>query len=419
MAPADGPPPPGDSTICIGTKASAAEPRLVVDGGAYVTLCGSDMSRGEEQNEGEQPLAGWRFAVKDLIAVAGQPLRAGSAVREEVLPEPGHAPVVAALLSAGARLVGLTALHEFAFGVTGINDIVGTPCNPRDPSRIPGGSSSGSAVAVAEGSVCFALGTDTGGSVRIPAALCGVVGFKPKFDTYSTDGVFPLSPTLDHVGLLASCVDVIQQVHSVLAPPIRGERRPLRVGVLSRQIQQCDPVVRAQLTYVLERLEERGIELTTIDAEWPSEEESLEISTTIMFAEAADVHRGDLERHAARFGADVRERLQQGLAIPAVQYLSARRAQKQLRRRVRDVLTRIDCVVGPTVGLPAPPLATARDPAVGRRLVTFTRLANLTGSAALSLPIPEGGPPAGLHIIADDNERVLTIGAFVEKAIRT
>lgn len=393
-----------------------AQARLARAGGAYTFITDVDTALAAAAQAGpDAPLGGLTFAVKDLIAVAGRPLRAGSAVRASAPPEPADAPVVALLRQAGAVFVGTTSLHEIAFGVTGINDYAGTPLNPHDPTRIPGGSSSGSAVAVAEGSADFALGTDTGGSVRIPAALCGVVGFKPSFGAYPIEGVFPLSPTLDHVGVLARSVAGVQRVHAVLAAPVNGEYRPRRLGLLRSELEQSDSAVQQRVQDAIDRLSAAGCQIE--DIEWPEGETVFAVSTAIMFAEAADIHRQEMQRDPMRYGADVRARLLQGLALPAIDYVAARRGRRQLRHRVQASLAEVDGVVGPTVAIVAPALAEARDPAIAGRLVAFTRLANVVGLPALSLPLPGPGLPAGLQVIAGDDGRALGIGIFIERIL--
>ena len=193
---------------------------LALTGGAFIEIFADAMDRARPGHRPGGCLEDFTVAVKDLVSVAGHRMTAGSSLRSEVPPEPADADVVFQLRSEGAVLIGTTALHEFAFGVTGINHHTGTPINPRAPSGIPGGSSSGSAVAVAQGAARVAIGTDTGGSVRIPAALCGVIGFKPRYGSYSLHGVYPLAVSLDHVGVIARTVGDVETVHAAL-----GHRR--------------------------------------------------------------------------------------------------------------------------------------------------------------------------------------------------
>ncbi|HEX2028051.1 MAG TPA: amidase, partial [Nitriliruptorales bacterium] len=331
-------------------------------------------------------------------------------------PEPADAAIVARLQGSGAVVVGLTAPHEFAFGVTGVNAHTGTPPNPADPGRIPGGSSSGSAVAVAEGSADLAVGTDTGGSVRIPAAFCGVVGFKPAYGGYPTEGVFPLSPTLDHVGLLATSVDAVRRVHAALGhDPGRG-RLPERLGVAEPELEDADVVVAGRIEGVVRVLAAAGLALTRVT--WPDQEEVSAVSTAVMYAEAAAVHRRDLDAHADRYGEDVRNRLLTGLQIPAAVYATALRARRGLERRVQAVLSDVDAVVGPTVGMVAPKQAAAGDPRLPGRIVRNTRLANVSRVPAISLPVPGDSLPVGLQLSAGDDARTLGYCAAVQALLQ-
>ena len=320
------------------------------------------------------------------------------------------------LRTAGAHVVGTTALHEFAFGVTGVNDYTGTPINPAAPRGIPGGSSSGSAVAVADGSARLALGTDTGGSIRIPASLCGVVGFKPGFGRYTIDGVFPLSPSLDHVGLMAATVDDIDTAHRVLGRRDAGGAAVAKIGVVTRDLAASMPEVRIAVEDLIRRLGEVGFEL--VDVVLPEAERVFAVSTAIMFSEAAAVHREMLEVAAREYGRDVRMRLIQGLAIPAGDVESARSGQAELREQVHDLMADVDCVIGPTVPAAAPSLTQAHDPSVSAALVSFTRIANVAGLPALSVPIPVRGSPIGVQLMGISDDVVLKAGAAVEALLR-
>lgn len=355
------------------------------------------------------------MAVKDLLAIAGQPLGAGSAVRDDAPSEDRDASIVGQLRGAGAIVIGRAALHEFAYGVTGVNEHTGSPVNPHDPRRVPGGSSSGSAVAVAEGSAIVAVGTDTGGSIRIPAALCGVVGFKPARGTYSLDGVFPLAPSLDHVGLLARTVDDVVAVHSALghAPPTGGPVRAL--GTVPVELEEADGDVRGPVERVMDALRTAGVAIGPV--RWPGPDRSFSTSTAIMYSEASAVHRRTLEHRSERYSAEVRQRLEAGFEIDAPTYVAAKREQVTLRREVLDVLGEVDAVVTPTVPTVAPPLGAAHDPDTAALLVRNTRLANVVGVPALSLPLHSDGLPVGLQIVARDDPTVLRVAEAIERAV--
>ncbi len=391
----------------------------VAQGGAFVAPLGDAARREVAARPPEGPLAGWTLAVKDLVAVAGLPLGAGSAVRDGAPPEPHDARVVADLRAAGATLVGTTALHELAIGVTGINAGKGTPRNPLDPARVPGGSSSGSAVAVATGAADLAVGTDTGGSVRIPAALCGVVGFKPTHGRLSTAGVHPLAPTLDHVGLLARRVTDVAHAARVLgiaAPAPPTGLRALRLGYVPRELEEADPEVAAAIAGALDRLSHAGA--TLVEAEPADAGLVFATSTTLLLAEAAAVHAADLAEVPERFGADVAARFRAGLALPAVALAAAHAARRALITTTRARLHGLDALVGPTVGVRAPLLAALADPAdaaaAGARLVAHTRLANVCGLPAISLP---AAPGVGLQLLAADDGALLAHATAVEGAL--
>ncbi|MFN0028099.1 MAG: amidase [Acidimicrobiales bacterium] len=439
LGPADGPTRPAPSDPGWGGAGAPADAGSAADGGQ-----GGAVSAGDGPwvwrparplaALGSGPLNGLRLAVKDLLALAGQPLGAGSRVRAGAVPEAHDAAVVTLLRRAGAEVVGSVKLHEFAFGVSGINAYAGTPANPAAPGRVPGGSSSGSAAVVAAGLADVALGTDTGGSCRIPAACCGVVGFKPGYGRVSANGVFPLAPSLDHVGWLTR--DVATSIAVAAAAGLLhagGGGQPggsRRLGVTRNAIVGASPEVRSAWSNVEAVLRGAGWEL--VDVEWPTGEDSFAASTAIMFAEAAHVHRASLNEHPEWYGEDVRARLLQGRLLDLDTYLRALDRQRLLRDRCRAALAEVTAIVGPTLPTLPPTLAQAADPAAGAALVKHTRLANLTGFPALSIPvpihlrpaIPDGTEPNsivpnsivpfGIQIEGVADEVVLRVGALLE-----
>lgn len=397
---------------------------MLASGGPWVRFAPTAPSEAAPGGRPSGPLDGQIVAVKDLVAVAGLPMMAGSLTRANAAPEPRDATIVASLRQAGAVVAGTVALHELAFGVTGINEQVGFPAHPTHPERIPGGSSSGSAVAVALGACRLAVGTDTGGSVRIPAALCGVTGYKPTLGRYPLDGVLPLAPTLDHLGFLAEGPETIALAHQVMTgEPVGAPATPSRVGVDRAAVDLASEPVQTAVEAALRELRDAGCEL--VDVSWPATADAstvMEVSTTILFAEAAQTHE-DLLAGSARqlLGADVAARLEQGSAIGDDDVRSAQAERSRIEEAVRATLTTVDVVVGPTVPIVAPTIESARsDPSLPQTLVSNTRLANVTGIPALSLPmIRATGPPVGFQLLAASDEQALSYGLGVARTAKT
>ena len=360
-------------------------------------------------------LSGVPLAVKDLIDVAGTPTRAGSRVFSNAPAATADAFAVARLRAAGAAVVGKTALHEVAFGTTGINEYEGTPLNPSDRTRICGGSSSGSAAAVAEGSAAIALGTDTGGSVRIPAALCGVVGFKPSFGCLSTVGVLPLATSLDHVGVLAA--DVASTVAAFAAITSTASRRhtPLRsVGLDALALASASRPVAEAIERALKSL--NGIRIQEISL--PDSDLVMATSTTILFSEAAAQHQERFRLQPDRYGVDVQQRLSRGGEFSSASYQMALAAAKDLTAVIVGLLGEVDVIIGPTVPIVAPRLVDAvGDARLPGVLVEHTRLANVTGLPCVSLPVPSEGLPVGLQILGLHDESVLSVAAQLERLL--
>lgn len=359
---------------------------------------------------GDGPLAGVRLAVKDLVQVEGQPTSAGTSFDRWPVAA-ADAPVVAALRAAGAHVVGRARLHELACGVTGVNHSQGTVANPAAPGRVPGGSSSGSAAAVAAGLADLAIGTDTGGSVRIPSACCGVVGYKPPCGTLPLDGVVPCAPTLDHVGLHAASVDLVVRAMDVLV----GEQPvalPDRVGVAESEFDAADAEVTSPVRAVLGRL---GVESVPIDV--PDPVVVAEATTTVLFREFAEVNADLSDRQRRRLGDDIRGRLETGEAIGDGAYEAALGRLDEIRAGVEAIVAEVGVVVLPTLPFVPPTVEEAEADPVGvaRQLVRFTRLANASGHAAVTVPVP-AELPVGLQIVGRP-DLVLGLAGDVERLL--
>lgn len=353
-------------------------------------------------------LAGVRLAVKDLVQVHGQPTSAGAAF-DRWPPASADAPVVAALRNAGATVIGRARLHELACGVTGINGSQGTVANPAAPGRVPGGSSSGSAAAVAAGLADLAIGTDTGGSVRIPSACCGVVGYKPPRGVLSLDGVVPCAPTLDHVGLHAPSVALVVGAMTVLAGD-QSPRLPVRLGVAEAELADAEAEVAEPVGAVIDRLDIDRVAVTL-----PAPELVATATTTVLFREFTEVNADLTAAQRGLLGADIQGRLSAGEAIDDDAYREALGRLDEIRRAVDAVLDEVDVIVLPTLPGVPPTLEAAEAAPVptAQALVRFTRLANATGHAALTVPVP-APLPVGLQIVGRP-EAVLGLAAEVER----
>ncbi|MGZ9225570.1 MAG: amidase [Anaerolineales bacterium] len=382
-------------------------------------------------------LRGIPIAVKDLFDTAGIRTTAGSKFFAENIPDQ-DAFVVEKLKQAGALIIGKTNTHEIALGITGNNPHYGTARNPWDISRIPGGSSSGSAIAVLTGMALGALGTDTGGSIRIPASLCGVVGFKPTFGRVSTRGVFPLSWNLDHVGTLTTCVQdaaLMMQVISIYDPldpasikMLAGdyvshllddmEGRNIAVGV-GEYMETSDPeileAVRAAAKVFTQQL---GCQVQEVDVSWLRE--AALANKTMTQSDGAAVHRDRLKEHPDWFGEDIRRRLNEGAQTTSTEYILARRTQTEVRKRCEQFFESCDLLILPTTPIPAPTIEGHDAVEQAGRLTRFTAPFNLAGLPALSLPcgFTKDGLPIGLQIVARAwaDARVLNAGHAFEQA---
>jgi aspartyl-tRNA(Asn)/glutamyl-tRNA(Gln) amidotransferase subunit A len=407
-----------------------------------------------EQKRSRGPLEGIPIALKDNIWTRGIRTTAGSKFLDNFVPEE-DATVAARLRRAGAVLLGKTNLHEFAYGVSTNNPHFGPTRNPWDITRIPGGSSGGSAAAIAAGLCVASVGTDTGGSIRIPAALCGIVGLKPTFGRVSCSGVVALAPTFDHVGPLArtaadaalilgiiagrdaldaatlsqprfkSFADV-RQLQLRLRPQF-SKKRPLRLGIPREYFfTGVSEDIREAVKSAVHGFEQLGAVIEEVSL--PNINDGDDASTSIALAEAVHYHQsqGWFPAHSAGYGDDVRKRLEMGLDVRAADYLAAREVQQRVRAEFDAVLTRVDAIIAPTTPITAPligenvvEIESAEEPVRGA-LIRLNRPANFAGLPAISLPCgwSEQNLPIGLQLIgrAWDEGHLSVIAQLFEQA---
>jgi aspartyl-tRNA(Asn)/glutamyl-tRNA(Gln) amidotransferase subunit A len=382
---------------------------------AFITVAADDALAAAR--DADREIAGGRYrgllhgmplSLKDLIDQTGLPTTAASRVRASHRAT-SDARVTSRLRDAGAVLVGKTNLHEFAFGTTTEDSGWGPARNPVDPTRSPGGSSGGSAIAVRTGMSLASVGTDTGGSIRIPAAACGIVGLKPGWSEISAHGVVPLSRQLDHVGPLARSVSDAWIMYEAL----RGEAREISAALEAHPLQglklarlggyfaeRVDPDVERVLDGAVERLRSAGAQI--VDRQLAHAGEIAAIYLHIVLSDAAAYHASTLDRRPEDYTANVRLRLEMGRYVLAEDYVRALTGRALLRRDVNRALEGVDALVLPALGIPAPPIGAATVPVRGgdepvrNVMLRCTQPFNLTGHPAISVPC--GATPAGLPV---------------------
>ena len=415
---------PSDAVKTALDRISVWEPRLnafshVSADAAYkeADRLGAELSAGKDRG----PLHGVPVAIKDLIEVAGIPTGFGSNVRPPQIATT-DAELVRRLKAAGAIIIGKANLLEYAYGVA--NPEIGQTNNPYDPTRTSGGSSGGSAAAVAAGIVPLAIGTDTGGSIRIPAAYCGIVGMKPSFGLVSLEGVFPLSWGLDHAGPLCRSVQDTAFAMSVLANAsfqlAPAAMKGLRVGLIRRhwESREITPGVRQAIDAAAQRLRDVGAELKLLDI--PELEAVNAALRTILRPEASLIHQELLATNRAGYAPDTLAKLESGRSVLATDYVRAKRLRDVMSGRVEALFEKsVDVLMSPSVPFVAPftdPLV--EDGEDGEML--SSGLANLTGHPALSLPCGMSeGLPVGMQFMGSFNgdRQLLSIASAIERLL--
>ena len=413
---------PSELTEACLARIEAVEPRL----NAFVTVT-TDLARAQAREATAEiksgryrgPLHGIPVAVKDLFATQGIRTTAGSRILADWIPDE-DATVVRKLREAGAVLLGKLGMHEFAYGVSSVNPHFGDVHNPWDATKIPGGSSGGSAVAVTAGEAYATLGSDTGGSIRIPASLCGCVGLKPTFGRASLFGAIPLAWSLDHPGPLARTVRDVAIATAAIAgfdprDPISAERpvpdflagidrgaRGLRVGVPTDHVwDQCDPAIAGSVRDAIDALARAGAEI--VEIRWPRGAEYAAASSAVLGVEARAYHEGSFPGRTADYGPLIRARLAAQGDVDALTYARSMRLLLEARAGAADRdLKGVDVLAMPTVPSRAWTIEEAKNIPRPSEWTRITRIFDLTGQPAISVPcgIDPDGIPIGLQFAA-------------------
>jgi aspartyl-tRNA(Asn)/glutamyl-tRNA(Gln) amidotransferase subunit A len=414
-------------------RVTAANPRL----NAFLTITeeaararaavlGDELARGIDRG----PLHGIPIAHKDNIFTRGVRTTGGSKIFADFVPE-YDAAIVSQLNDAGANMIGKTGMHEFAYGITSNNPHFGAIRNPWDVERIPGGSSGGSAAAIAADLVPLATGSDTGGSIRIPASFCGVVGLKPTYERVSRGGVMPLGLTLDHTGLLAGNVRDVAIGFSLIAkhasgyvPAAHADLRGMRIGVPENFfVERIAPEVMLSFRAAVQTAAALGAHVTEIRL--PDVEALNVVGRIAQLSEVSALLAGYLDRRS-EIGRDILVLLEQGRLIPAIDYLNAQRVRAVLTREFSKIWKHLDCLMTPATPIPAPKIGEMSvafgsfTEDVRSAATRLTRPFNVLGWPALALPcgFTNAGLPIGLQVVAppQQEDSLLQAGAALEDA---
>jgi Asp-tRNA(Asn)/Glu-tRNA(Gln) amidotransferase A subunit family amidase len=409
---------------------------------AFITVTAADARARASRADPTTALAGAPLALKDLFDVAGIPTTAGSKLFATNVPSEDSA-VARRLFGAGAVDVGKTNLHEWAFGVTTDNPHFGPTRNPWALDRIPGGSSGGNGAALVAGACFGAIGSDTGGSIRIPAALCGIVGLKPTYGRVSLRGAIPLAWSLDHAGPMARTVRDAALLLQLIAgydpadpvsadvpvddylADIEGGVRDLRIGVVRGRFfsrlgptEQPSPDVAAAVRGAIDAFAREGARCEEL--ELPRADELRDTQLVILGTEAAAFHGERIAAHRSEFGKDVAQRIALGLTRTGTEYATARRTRDLLRRAYGDALAKWDAILLPTTPISAPVREGQDAVAAAATLTAYTSPFNLTGVPAISIPcgFDAGGLPIGLQLVARPwaEARLLRVARAYERA---
>ena len=399
----------------------------------FLRLDADSASAAAAASSPQSPLAGLAVSVKDLFDIAGQTTAAGSRALADAPPATADCLAVVRLKTAGGAIMGRTNMVEFAFSGVGWNPHFGTPVNPcdREVARIPGGSSSGAAVSVATGAAFVGLGSDTGGSIRIPAALCGIVGFKSTARLVPTEGALPLSSTLDTVCAMTRSVRDAILVHEVLAArQVTRSAAPLtgyRLAVVSTTFQDgIDATVSQAFERTVQRLRSAGVQIDTIALDEIANLATIQSTGGFSAAESYAWHQSLLARRKADYDPRVATRIERGAAMSAADYIRLLQDRRQWIARMEQRLAGYDAVLSPTVPITAPPIASIADDdaeffRVNALLLRNTSIINMLDGCAISIPCHAPNElPVGLMIwnVALRDDTVLNIAQQCEVLLK-